>query len=273
MTHYALIIGICYKNTKKRALPGVENDVKSVIELLNSWGFRSENMMILSDTDISNRNAKSYRGVQLDKPTSLNITTQLNNFCSKLVKGDTLVFYYSGHGLKSSLIPIDDAKVDSEAIRYYLNKIDKDVNVLCIFDCCNSGTVCNLKYHLYDTSYRKDIRVKIKNFNESFYIQRQNHKISSKTQTYKSVNVETDANIISISGCWDDEVSYDLGKNGALTMVLLHTLNERGLNVDFKTLLQNLRGRIIQLRLKQNPQIMLGNDVDLNVSLKSYLKI
>jgi hypothetical protein len=167
--------------------------------------------------------------------------------------------------------------IDSETIRYYLNKVEKNVNLLCIYDCCNSGSICNLKYHTFDTSYRKDITIKLRHFNEENWIKRQKFKLSDKVHTHKSSTIDTEANIISISGCFDDQVSYDLGRNGALTTVLLNTLAQQGTNISFSELLQNLRCRLIHMCIKQTPQIMVGKD-DLSsefdtLFLKNFLKI
>ena len=271
MTKRALIIGISYSNTKLY-LPGVKNDVISMSNLLQLWGFNSVNIAILAEKHIS--------------PTSYNINTYLNRFCQSLEEGDQAVIYYSGHGTKtynknrlqeSCLVPLDNERagpITSETIRYYLNKISENVNVLCLLDCCNSGTICNLKYHMFDTSYRRDITVKLRKYSMNDWILRQNFLINEKSLCSKSAEMETDANIVSISGCWDTQSSYDLGRNGALTLSLLQTISKNDLGtLTFDKMLMELRGRLINLRVKQTPQIMIGKTLNSEINLKSFLNL
>jgi hypothetical protein len=264
MSKNALLIGINYQKTKLH-LKGPDNDIDSITKMLDIWGFNI--------TTISN-----------DKATSYALNTGLNKFSSKLIPGDSAVIYYTGHGLlfknrmgkkEPSLVPVDFKKcgvITSETIRYYLNKICSGVNVLCIFDACSSGTICDLKYHIYDTSYKKDVTLKFKKYNPVEWNLRQiNKELKSNTGTG---DIETLANIVAISGCWDDQVSYDLHKNGALTMSLLNIFNFYKLDkLNIQSLLQYLRGNLLFLRLNQTPQITLGKDIDVTMTLKKFLKI
>lgn len=267
MVKYGLLIGITYDKSKMR-LKGPDNDIASMYEVLLKWGFERDNITIIAN----------------EKATSYALNTTLNRFCSKLLLGDQAVIFYSGHGIlfknklgkkEASLVPIDYKKcgvITSETIRYYLNKIPSFVNVLCIFDACNSGTICDLKYHVFDTSYKKDISKKIKKYDCNEWNLRQiNRAPESNTGTG---DIETPANIITLSGCWDDQVSYDLQKNGALTMSLLSVLGFYGVEkITIQNLLQYVRGSLMFLRLNQSPQLTLGKSIDTTVSLKSFLKI
>jgi len=267
MTNYALLIGIKYEHTGKR-LKGTLNDVKSMVKLLTSWGYASHNITVVSeDTE--------------KKPTAYNINSSLNRFVNSLSDGDVAVIFYSGHGMiyknkegfnESSIVPLDYKKagvITSESIRYYLNKIPKNVNVLCIFDACNSGTICNLKYHIFDTSYKKDVSKKMTTYNTNEWIKRQ-----IKNVGLGSVILETEANIVTLSGCWDDQASYDLITNGALTLSLLNVIKFYQIeNITFETLLQYLRGNIMFLRLKQTPQVTYGRKINLGMNLREFLKL
>lgn len=270
MTKYALIIGISYSNSKLY-LPGIKNDIQTIKGVLNSWGFKRENITELSEKNI--------------EPTSYNINTYLNRFCQHLEPGDQAIIYYSGHGTKtynsknklqeSCLVPIDHTRsgpITSETVRYYLNKISEEVNVLCLLDCCNSGTICNLRYHMFDTSYRKDITIKLRKYSYDDWILRQKFLINEKSLSSKSAEMETEANIVSVSGCWDTQSSYDLGRNGALTLAFYQTLIHNDLSsLTFERLLMELRGRLINLRVKQSPQIMIGKTLNSETNLKSFL--
>jgi hypothetical protein len=265
MTKYALLIGINYKG-KKFALKGCINDINNIKNLIKSWGFEDKNIIVMSD-EIKNKALT---------PIAFNINTQLNMFCSKLKAGDKAVIYYSGHGTRIDgklgtkdccLVPLDYEKVGmirDEVIRYYMYKIPKDVNVLCGFDACNSGSVCDLKYNVYDTSYRKDITKKLRVFNKHEWQQRQ---IVNNNSTY----LETDANIVSISGCFDDQYSYELGKNGALTTSLLRILKQTGTKIKLDDFIQDIRGVILLWRLKQSPGLTTGKPIDLSITLEDFI--
>jgi hypothetical protein len=267
MTKYGLLIGINYEKSKLK-LKGTDNDIDSIFTLLNKWGFDSTNITIIKN----------------EKATAYILNSTLNKFLSNLKEGDQAVVFYSGHGIlfknrlgnqEASLVPVDYKKcgvITSETIRYYLNKVSPGANVLCIFDACNSGTICDLKYHIFDTSYKKDITRKIKKYDSKEWILRQIHCIpESKTGTG---DIETPANIITISGCWDDQVSYDLHKNGALTMSLLSVIDFYTIEkLTIEKLLQYLRGSLLYLRLNQTPQITLGKYIDVATNIKTFLKI
>jgi hypothetical protein len=267
MTKYGLLIGIKYEKSKLK-LKGTDNDIDSIQSLLLKWGFAASNITIIKN----------------EKATSYALNTALNKFLSNLKADDQAVVFYSGHGIlfknrlgnqESSLVPVDYKKggvITSETIRYYLNKVSPGANVLCIFDACNSGTICDLKYHVFDTSFKKDVTKKIKKYDSNEWILRQVHCIpESKTGTG---DIETPANIITISGCWDDQVSYDLHKNGALTMSILSVINFYGIEkLTLEKFLQYLRGSLLYLRLNQTPQLTLGNYIDVSTNIKSFLKI
>jgi hypothetical protein len=241
-------------------------------QLLLEWGFKEENIFILNEGDTNK-----------GKPTGFNINTILNKFVGNLRNGDKAVIFYSGHGMlvknklgnkESCIIPMDYKKagvITSETIRYYLNKIPSGVNVFCLFDCCNSGSICDLKYHIFDTSYKKDVSSKMKKYDSGEWVMRQCKNINaSKTG---SGTIETTANIVSLSGCWDDQVSYDLIKNGALTMAFLSVIKFfKPETLDFEKLLQCIRGATLFLRVNQTPQLMIGRKLP-EVSLKEFMDL
>lgn len=280
MVKYALLIGIEYDKSSKY-LPGCMNDLTTVYNLINSWGFSREHMIVLADGTV---NKDIFSGMNVTKPTGFNINNALNSFTKMLSPCDKAVIYYTGHGMRtktssgkeeSCIVPMDYKKtgiVSSESIRYYLNKISPGVNVFCIFDCCNSGTVCNLKYHYYDTSYKKDITLKLHGFNYEDWEFRQNAVKNDKMTS--SLNIDTQANIISLSGCWDNQYSFDLGRNGALTLALNNIFKKYSVKtMKFKHLLQDSRCSIMFMKLHQTPQLMCGKDMDLNINIGTYLSV
>jgi len=282
MIKYAIIIGINYKGSSKY-LPGCMNDVITIYKTLINWGFQTNNIIVLAD-DIQKSDIIKTSIIQ---PTSFNINQSLGVFVKQFKNGDSGVIYYTGHGMRtkignkrieSCIVPIDYKKsgvVSSESIRYYLNKIPSEVNIFCLFDCCNSGTICDLKYHYYDTSYRKNVKVKLRKFDYTDWNFRQNTQLfNNEVDTPSSLSIDTNANIVSISGCWDTQVSYDLGRNGALTMAFMKVIGAYDIKLlKFKHLLQDLRGTLSQMHITQTPQLMCGKNLELNYIMGSFLNV
>jgi hypothetical protein len=135
--------------------------------------------------------------------------------------------------------------------------------------------VCDLKYHIYDTSFKKDIKVKIKKYDYTEWEKRQYFNIlSNNTKSLNSSFLDTSANIISVSGCWDTQYSYDLGYNGALTSAFMKVIQAYNLKtLNFFHLIQDIRGFLIQMRISQTPQLMYGREIDLKTSFSEFLKI
>jgi GAF domain-containing protein len=154
--------------------------------------------------------------------------------------------------------------IKDDTIRYYMYKIPADVNVFCAFDACNSGSVCDLKYSIYETSYRKDITKKLKNYDYREWNKRQ---IVKFQENY----LETSANIVSFSGCSDDQYSYEMGRNGALTTAMLKVLKACGPDVKLEDLILHLRGTILVWRLKQSPGMTSGKNLDMTKSLSEFI--
>ena len=274
MSKYALLIGINYR-TQFCALKGCINDVTDCRTLIQTWGFKPENITFMTDDS---------KGALY--PNAYNITYQLNAFCSKLKPGDKGIIYYSGHGTRirdvsgdeasgydSCIVPVDFRKVgviNDDTISYYRNKIPTGVNVFCVFDSCNSGTVMDLRYNLFDTSYRKDITVKLKGFDYSEWTRRQMVSVNPKQE-------DTKCDIISLTSCRDDQTAMDLGRNGALTSAFLQTIKRYTSGgkptLQLQHILQNVRGVIQTMRLSQAPQLMTGKPYDMNTLFKDFLGI
>ncbi|MCU7617480.1 caspase family protein [Chryseobacterium sp. PBS4-4] len=123
-------------------LNGCINDARDMANTLVICGFAPAQIRILT-----NQNA-----------TRPNILNYLKTLVSNSVKGDSIVFYYSGHGTRVANIGAD-LEIDGmdEAIcphdystagvirdddfKAIFSKLKAGVNLEVIFDCCHSGTV------------------------------------------------------------------------------------------------------------------------------------
>lgn len=122
-------------------LNGCVNDARDMANTLVICGFSPAKIKILT-----NQNA-----------TRANILNYLKSLVNSSVKGDSLVFYYSGHGtrvanigadleidgLDEAICPHDYASagvIRDDDFKAVLSKLKAGVNLEVIFDCCHSGT-------------------------------------------------------------------------------------------------------------------------------------
>ena len=122
-------------------LNGCVNDARDMANTLVICGFPALNIGILTD-----RNA-----------TKQNIISRLLNLVTSSKKGDSLVFYYSGHGtrkanigsdfevdgLDEAICPHDFASagvITDDELAAIFRRLPAGVNLDVIFDCCHSGT-------------------------------------------------------------------------------------------------------------------------------------
>ena len=271
---YAVLIGINYTGTNNQ-LNGCINDVIRVKQDLDYWGFDEISFM----TD--NSTGSLY-------PTKTNILNQLNTFVNKLTSNDILVIYYSGHGtrvtdtnsdeisgLDSVIVPINFNYIIDDEIRSILTKAVSDSNIFAVFDSCNSGSVCDLRYNLFDTSYKSNPGSKVLSYTD--WVNRQS--VISNTKY-----IETSANIVSLSGCKDDQLSTEQSFTlsdgssiigGALTYFILNILRTNNLNnVSFAQFLSMIKFDLSKYNFTQIPSLMCGKQFDAeSTSLSSFLKI
>jgi hypothetical protein len=167
--------------------------------------------------------------------------------------GDSICFTFSGHGYytkdrnyeendgKDELIVSYDyyAVTDDELKSIIDQHLKKDVKMFAMFDNCHSGTILDLKYKY------------------------ENNKNTIINNNYR----ETNGNVILISGCRDNQVSYDAKIqtqfNGVLTWVIVNIL-ENNKNITWASLIQKAREIISINKFDQIPQLSCGTNIDLN---------
>lgn len=123
-------------------LNGCVNDVRDMANTLVMCGFPAAQVRIMAN----------------HQATNLNIKNGLNWLFSGIASGDSLVFYYSGHGtrvtsfgddlevegLDEAICPHDFQTAgvikDDEFRNIFTQRMRPGVNLEVIFDCCHSGT-------------------------------------------------------------------------------------------------------------------------------------
>lgn len=256
----ALLIGCNYIGTSFE-LSGCINDVNSIEQILSGWGYTITKMTDYSTNEL--------------KPTWQNIINQLENLVEQTGENDSLVIYYSGHGSTVSdtngdeisgkdsvIVPLDvlsQGFIVDDQIRSILLGNDNDgAKIFAVFDSCNSGSVCDLRCNLFDTSYRSEPFIKQKLNNNPKLIPRYDKYINTRYDN-------TTAQIVSLSGCKDDEFSYEMVSVngvpcGALSYSFISAIKSLTPGISFEILLSDIKSRLVSLRLNQNPSLMCGKD-------------
>ncbi|KAJ6691144.1 hypothetical protein OIU74_015772 [Salix koriyanagi] len=209
-TKRALLIGVTYK--RKYMLKGTINDVKSMRELLiKNFGFKEENILVLTE-----------QGTTREK-----IVESMEWLVKDCQAGDSLVFYFSGHGIRKldfegderdgfdeNICPVDfltEGMIsDNEINSLIVWPLKKDVTLHAIVDACHSGTVLDLE-HVYN---------------------REQKRWEDNSPPSCNARKKTDGGLaISISACLDHEIAVDTSAftktmNGALTYLLVYILKK-----------------------------------------------
>ncbi|KAF2294089.1 hypothetical protein GH714_007433 [Hevea brasiliensis] len=213
----ALLIGVTYK-TWKHKLKGTVNDVKNMSSfLIENLKFPPQNILVLTEDE-----------TEPDLiPTKKNIEISLKWLVQDCLAGDSLVFYYSGHGLRQpdfnlderdgfdeTICPVDFLK-EGMILDNYINStivqpLPQGVILHAIVDACHSGTILDL-VHVYNREKRE--------WEDN----------SPPNGTRKHTNGGL---AISICACEDNQMAADTtaftekGMNGALTYILIETVKK-----------------------------------------------
>jgi hypothetical protein len=170
--------------------------------------------------------------------------------------GDLLFFVYSGHGSyaidrngdekdgRDELIVSCDLQgvLDDELKALIQTYLKADVTLFALFDSCFSGSVLDLKYQFMDS-------------------------LDYDKFTENSKQLETQGNVIMISGCTDNQTSadavFDNKPNGAMTWSLLESLKQKP-NVNWRELVKTMRDLLKTSQFTQIPQFSSGNFLDID---------
>ena len=260
MTKLALIIGINYIGDSHE-LQGCINDTIELNKLLtNKFNYKMEDITTMTDNKL----------LKL-KPTCQNILDNLNLFVNK-INNDNITeawFSFSGHGsyildknndeldgYDECIIPIDYKKnviIDDEMNNIFSKITNSKCKLICMFDCCHSGTMCDLPYRCNIINQNKLNKVYIK----------------PKTNYKKTIKCE----ILSISGCLDNQTSADFFINnekrwaGALTTSFIQCINSTKLLLNYNNLVINLNKYMIDNEFQQRPLLCSNKYIKPNMIL------
>ncbi|KAE8677844.1 Metacaspase-1 [Hibiscus syriacus] len=152
----SVLCGVSY-NKWKHKLKGIINDVFNMKTLLiEQYKYKEENMLLLTEEQPDARLI----------PTKANIENCLKWLVKDCKSGDSLVFYYSGHGLRKpnfeneeldgfdqTICPVDFLKegmiLDNDIYETIVKPFTDGVKLHAVVDASHSGTILDLE-HFYD---------------------------------------------------------------------------------------------------------------------------
>ncbi|PWA72815.1 putative, Caspase-like domain protein [Artemisia annua] len=231
----AVLCGVTYNNHKKKLVASVYN-VKSMQQLLvNKLGFPYASIRILTEEE-SDRSRI---------PTKRNIEEALRWLVHGCQSGDSLMFYYSGHGTRvrdqngdeidgydEALCPVDYKQagmiVDDDINAIIVAPLTYGVTLHSVIDTCFSGTVLDLPFHC-------------KINQEGLYIWEEHQLTNKGTSGGKA---------LCISACADDQNSADTSAFtgntiGALTFSFIQAM-ETETKLTYGKLLSYMRKKVYQ---------------------------
>jgi len=247
MASKAVLFGIDYLKTTT-PLRGCANDVKNMADYLKEHE-RYNDVKVYTEQDTPTK-VTGYSIVRILYKLAMDSRTK--NYKKVLI-------HFSGHGVgvidtnndeddgqDEAICPVDYERagvITDDLLKKIFKYFNPNTKVTCVFDCCHSGTIGDLKYKLSDKN-----KVSVSNTSKA-----------------------CDSNIVMISGCRDDQTSADAfnvsGNNqfsGAMTSCLLECIKYRRIvigKVDAITLVNDVRSLLKNKGFSQVPIITSSKEI------------
>jgi len=259
----ALTVGcnyLCLQPGKGR-LSGCINDSETMVGIMKEvFGFQDSQICRLRD-DRANM-----------MPTKANMLKSLHWLVEGAASGDEMFLHYSGHGgrmkdisgdeasgMDDTLIPCDFQQagqiIDDDLYNILVAKLPKGCKLWVILDCCHSGTALDLPYKVLLSPDATSCAL--------------------KKARRSGGGQGSQAEVIMISGCRDDQTSADIGSGmagvtkaaGAMTTALRHAITP---DITCEDLLVNMRHFLKRNNFDQVPQFSSEQFVSLDAGFVSY---
>jgi len=213
----ALIIGCSYNLSNPPITPklkGTCNDARHMVSFLKQYcGYRDENIVLMVDDIATIKMTDRF-------PTRNNIFNQIRTILNNAQTSDEVTIFYAGHGtqqvansssteepdrLNEVIVPVDynirtgANAITDDTINSLLREFGKSqTKILLIFDCCHSGTMCDLNYAYY---YDRKTNIFTKTLSSNPRLD------PTLDQSFASKPIVS--SVIALSGCKDNEVSAE----------------------------------------------------------------
>jgi hypothetical protein len=248
MKSKAILFGINYINSPSARLNGCINDLNNMGKFLKEEA-KYDVVKIYTDETDTNKVSGNFI---INSIYKLAIDSHRYNL-------ERVWIHFSGHGYAINdvdgdekdgkdecIVPADyhNGVITDDLIKRVFRYFNKKTEVRCVFDCCHSGTIGDLRY-----SYRGD--------NNTCYLENMKSKCH--------------ANIVLLSGCMDKQTSTDAynvqGKkefSGAMTSCLLMSMKDSSNVLD---VLMKVRKELKKKNFSQIPVLTTSFQVDSNTKL------
>jgi len=290
----ALLIGINYLG-KSAQLNGCINDANNMKHFLTTkFGFSDApgKMIVLTDDQKE----------KLKRPTRKNMINAMKWLVNDCKPGDSLFFYFSGHGGQAkdldgdevdgydeTILPVDFEQsgeiIDDEMNAIMVKPLPEGVRLTALFDSCHSGTALDLPY-IYSDDGKLVIQQgpsqvdKLKNtFNsidsgdilgaiDAAIELGDKKKAKMKAKKAKELTEKTRssfADVIMLSGCMDSQTSADTRINGVFTGAISYAFIKAlttKRDMNYLELLRETKRYLIEFQ--QRPQLSTGRLMDMN---------
>ncbi|KAL6452960.1 MCA1 Metacaspase-1 [Candida maltosa Xu316] len=296
----ALLVGINYFGTKNE-LRGPINDVNNVENyLLRNAGFQSDNIVKLTDDQKVARAIPTRQNI-LDAIQWLVKDARPNDSLFFHYSGhggqtqdqpDEYGNLDEDDGYDEVIYPLDFETngfiVDDLLHSMMVKPLPQGCRLTALFDSCHSGSVLDLPYMYstkgvlkepnvykeagsgllegamaYATGNKSAMFSSLGGVVKSFM----NQGRAEKANEYTKQTNTSPADVISMSGCKDDQTSADAKEGGVATGAMSYaflTVMNQNPNQSYLSLLQNMR-EILQAKYSQKPQLSASHPIDTNL--------
>jgi hypothetical protein len=234
----------------------------------NNWDGRLKAAEFDMDDMFDIAKSQGFSAIKLrrEEATRESVKQAISNAAHQLSSGDILLITYSGHGgqvpdahkeepdaLDETWCLYNGQLIDDE-LNYLWTEFAEGVRILVISDSCHSGSV--IKMHQLNKMYELKTKPVSKNMPinvcQKTYLS--NMKFYDKLQAdYKPIDLNNiHASVKLISGCRDDEYSYDGDTNGQFTGSLREVWANGKFNGHYPTFLEEISANLSA----QHPEIL-----------------
>ncbi|KAJ8520069.1 hypothetical protein ONZ45_g3096 [Pleurotus djamor] len=288
----ALSVGINYFG-QDGELAGCINDVLNITRFLcEQYGYSKDNIVTLTDDTTDSRRM----------PTKENIIRAMNWLVSDAQPNDSLFFHYSGHGGQTKdldgdegdgfdevIYPVDFEEnghiVDDDMHEIMVKPLPPGCRLTAIYDSCHSGTALDLPYvystegKLKEPNLAAEVGEGLLSAATSYARGDMGSMFGTAMGIFKSVTSSTKAekiakatrtspaDVISWSGCKDDQTSADTQEagqaTGAMSFAFVSALRQNS-QQSYQQLLNNVRD-ILRDNYSQKPQLSSSHPMDTEI--------
>lgn len=290
----ALLVGINYFGTKSE-LRGCINDIKNMSVFLNQYyGYSYDDMVMLTDDQQDSARL----------PTRRNIMNAMQWLVRDARPNDSYLFHISSHGglvpdrngdeedgFDSCIYPVDFEQVgpiiDDEMHDVMVKPLPPGCKLMALFDCCHSGTALDLPF-VYSTkgvvkepnlwkdagsgALRAFVDYERGNMSGAFSaVSGIFKKVTNSNARNRDAIIRSkmsSADVVSLSGCKDDQTSADAteaGRNtGAMSWAFISVLSQNR-NQSYLSLLNGMRS-LLSAKYSQKPQLSASHPQDMNIA-------